>query len=64
MKDKRVETLVVTSNKLTEDSVSYIGENQEGLIRIKNLYLGRNRIQKFKVREIIKQIENKFVLYL
>lgn len=41
-----------------------MGENGESLARMKNLYLGRNRIQKFKVREVIKQIENKFVLYL
>lgn len=64
IKDKRLESLVVTSNLLTEESVVCLGEINAELAGMKNLYLGRNRIHKIKVKDILKEIENKFVLYL
>lgn len=56
--EKGMESLVVTSNRLTEESVLLVGDMVGELVGmgLKNLYLGRNRIHKIKVKEVLKDI--------
>lgn len=64
MKGKSIETLVVSSNKLSESSVINLKEACLDVPTIKNVYFGRNRIQKMKVKDTIREIQSRFVVYL
>lgn len=60
--NKKVETLVLTGNKLTEASLSLFMNRQ--LSHLKELYLGKNPINKYRMKENISELKTKFVLYL
>ena len=54
LQNKKVESLVVSSNKLTERSCVKVWEKR--LPGVKNLYLGRNKIHKNKIKDQLKQL--------
>lgn len=60
--DKQIETLVVTSNKLTEGSCRELLERD--IAGLRNVYLGKNKILRFKVKEEMKELEEKYHIYL
>ena len=60
--DKSIESLVVTSNRLTETSCEYLIQNP--IDSLKNVYLGRNKILRFKIKEQMKELEDKYHVYL
>lgn len=47
--------MVVSSNRLTERSCQVVRD--KGLPRVRNLYMGRNKVKKGKAKEIIKELE-------
>lgn len=59
---KNIETLVLTGNKLTEASLNLFLSRQ--LPHLKELYLGKNPINKYRMKENISELKTKFVLYL
>lgn len=59
---KTVETLVLTGNKLTESSLEMF--LNKSLPYLKEIYLGKNHINKCRVKENITELRSKFVLYL
>lgn len=60
--DLPIKALVLTSNKLTETSIEYLAEQE--LCSVKQIYLGKNRITKGKVRAQIIALQNKYSLYM
>ena len=50
LKEKSVETLVVTNNRLTEEVCFDLAE-KERVEKLKNIYLGRNQNMKVKIKE-------------
>lgn len=59
---KRVERLVLTCNRLSDEClIVLLGR---ALPDLKEIYLGRNRISKFRMKEHILALRSKFILYL
>ena len=59
---KKVEKLVLSCNKLTDNSLELL--MKKALPYLKELYLGRNRINKYRVRELVHELRSKFLVYL
>ena len=55
LQEKKVETLVATSNKLTENACKELLCSD--IPSLKNVYLGRNKIFKFKIRDEMRALE-------
>ena len=62
LQDKRVETVVVSSNKLTEKSC--LGVVEKKVAGLKSLYMGKNNIQKTSIKEEIREMEMNYTLYM
>lgn len=62
LRNLNIKVLVLTSNRLTEMSIEYL--NEKKLKNTREIYLGKNRINKGKVRDEIRSLENKYSLYL
>jgi len=59
---KKVERLVLTCNRLTDQSIVLL--LRIALPDLREIYLGRNRINKMKMREQIAELRSKFIVYL
>jgi hypothetical protein len=57
LKDKKIEILVVSNNKLTDISINTIKYFCQKLEHIKKIYLGSNKIQKSKLKDQLEKIE-------
>lgn len=62
LQDKRIETIVVSSNKLTERACLELQEKE--MPGVRNLYMGRNKVQKAKIKDQIRELETKYALYI
>lgn len=60
--NKKVESLVLTGNKLTDCCLTMF--LRRSLPFLKEIYLGKNRISKQRMKENIMEIRSKFILYL
>jgi len=58
----KVERLVLTCNRLTDNCLPLF--TGRALPYLKEIYLGRNRINKYRMRENIIELRGKFILYL
>ena len=53
---------MVTSNKLTDISCKELLWHE--IPTLKNIYLGKNKILRFKIKEAMKELEGKYHVYL
>lgn len=60
--NKKVERIVLSGNKLTENCISLF--MNRSLPNLKEIYLGKNRINKYRMKENIVELRGKFILYL
>lgn len=57
-----VERLVLTGNLLTENALSFFLGGR--LPQLRELYLGKNRVSRYRAKENIAELRNRFILYL
>lgn len=55
-----VETLVVTNNALTDEALVCL----TGCHRLKHIYLGNNQIQSMRVKQSVKELKERFTIFL
>ena len=60
--NKKVECLVLTCNRLTDNCLQMF--QNRSLPNLRELYLGKNRISKYRMKENIVELRSKFTLYL
>jgi len=56
IQDKKVETLVVTNNNLTDASCEALYQKINEVPALKNVYFGHNQICSLKTRNIVKKL--------
>ena len=62
IRDKNIESLALTGNKLTENCLTMFLSCQ--LPYLKEIYLGKNPINKSGLKENIIELKSKFLLYI
>jgi hypothetical protein len=62
LSDKTIETLVLTGNSLTEESCKHLLNAPMKVLR--NIYMGKNLILGGKAKKEIKELKEKYNLYL
>jgi len=60
--DKNIETLVLTSNNLSEESCKALLQSK--LKNLKNIYMGKNQVMSSKAKSEIKEVHANYNLFL